>query len=159
VKLYFLRHGIAVDSADWNGSERDRPLTGEGRDKMALVAKAMAKLGIEPAVILTSPLVRARQTAEIAAEALKCGSLRSDERLANGFDIACVAEMVHEHEDADSLMFVGHEPTMSATVGALVGGAQIALKKGGLALVEIPDPSSLSGELLWLAPPKVLIAR
>lgn len=157
MKLYFLRHGIAVDSADWNGSEFDRPLTEDGRERMQREAKTLAKLDVCPDVILTSPLVRARQTAEIAAEALGCKNLENDDRLANGFDERAVAAIGAERRDARAIMLVGHEPTMSATIGALVGGARIDLKKGGLALVELADVSGLSGELVWLIVPKVLV--
>jgi phosphohistidine phosphatase SixA len=52
-------------------------------------------------------------------------------------------------------MLVGHEPNMSATIGHLVGGARLDLKKGGLACIDLPDPASRAGALLWLIPPKV----
>ena len=157
MKLYFLRHGIAIESEKWKGSEFDRPLTDDGCERMEREAKTMAKLDIAPDILLTSPLARARQTAQIAAAALKRDA-KNDERLKPGFDAAKALEIVREHRDADAIMVVGHEPDMSATIGALVGGAQVEVKKGGLALVEI-DPSSNSGELLWLIPPKVLVAR
>jgi len=158
MKLYFLRHGIAVESDEWNGNEFDRPLTSEGCERMQRQAKTMAKLDLAPDAIVTSPLVRARQTAQIAAQALKCRNIEEDDRLAEGFDVAKALAIAHEHSDAGAIMLVGHEPTMSRTIGALVGSAKIALKKGGLALVEM-DLSARSGELLWLVPPKVLLAR
>src|SRR5438270_13152049 len=117
MKLYFLRHGIAVESDAWNGSEFDRPLTDEGGERMQREAKAMAKLGLAADVIVTSPLVRARQTAQFAAEALKCRSVEEDERLAQGFDAGKALEIVREHTGVDAMMLVGHEPTMSETIG------------------------------------------
>src|SRR5947209_5472920 len=104
MKVYFLRHGIAVESDEWNGSEFDRPLTGEGCERMQREAKAMAKLDLAPEVIVTSPLVRARQTAEIAAKALKCRAIRNDDRLAQGFDAAKALEIASEHSGADAIM-------------------------------------------------------
>jgi phosphohistidine phosphatase len=155
MKLYFLRHGIAADREEWNGSDFDRPLTREGRDRMQREAKTLARLNLAPEAILTSPLVRAKETAEIAADALHVRA-EPDERLGPQFDVQRLGEIVREHIGGDSLMLVGHEPNMSETVGEIVGGARVDLKKGGLALVELNDYDDLAGDLVWLLPPKVL---
>jgi len=156
MKLYFLRHGIAVEPGEWKGKDYDRPLTDDGRERMAREAKALRKLDIGLDAIVTSPLARARETAEIVARELKIDT-KDDERLGGDFDVSILEEILQDHADAKALMLVGHEPSMSATIGRLVGEARIDLKKGGLACVELPDASTMTGELLSLIPPKVLL--
>ncbi len=157
MKVYFLRHGLAGDPNEWEGDDFDRPLTDEGRERMTREAKAMAKLDLEPDVIVTSPLVRAKQTAEIVADRLRLRErLVEDERLAPGFNTERLVRILQDHTDADALMVVGHEPDFSFTLGQLIGGGKIDLKKGGLACVDLPDAASLDAVLLWLVPPKVL---
>jgi phosphohistidine phosphatase len=154
---YLLRHGIAEDAAQWNGSDFDRPLTGEGRKKMEREAKAIAGLSLDLDAILTSPLVRARQTAEFVAGALKMTKkLVEDVRVGPGFSALRLADILEEHQEANALMLVGHEPSMSEVTSELIGGARIQFKKGSLACIEISNRSPLAGELVWLASPKVL---
>jgi phosphohistidine phosphatase len=159
MKCYFLRHGVAFNREDWRGSDFDRPLTDEGRDRMSREAKAISKLQLGLDAIVTSPLVRAQQTAAIVAAELKMSHrLVEDERLDVNFDIARLESLLREYARSDAIMVVGHEPSMSETIGAAVGQANIDLKKGGLALVDFPEPPSPEGELAWLIPPKVLLA-
>lgn len=124
---------------------------------MAREGKTMAALPLALDVVITSPLVRARQTAAIVADALKMRErLLEDERLGLDFSPSRLIGILQEHRKANAIMLVGHEPSMSETISHLVGGARITFKKGGLARVDVPDPSSLEGELVWLIPPKVL---
>jgi phosphohistidine phosphatase len=155
MKVYFLRHGIAADREEWHGSDFDRPLTREGRDRMEREAKTICRLNLALDAIVTSPLVRAKETAEIAAAPLKLKPV-PDERLGPDFDVQRLGEILREHTGADALMLVGHEPNMSETIGEIVGGARVDLKKGGLACVELNDVNDVSGNLLWLIPPKIL---
>ena len=156
MRLLFVRHGQAEARETWPGGDDDRPLTAEGRRAMAREAAAMARLGVAPDVICTSPLVRARETAEIVAEGLGRGDrVRDDERLASGFGPAQLRAIVGENEKVETIMFVGHEPDFSLTIGDLVGGASVVCKKGGLARVDI-DAVSGAAELVWLVPPKLL---
>lgn len=157
MKIYFLRHGVAVEPGEWKGNDYDRPLTSDGRERMAREAKAIRKLELDLDVILTSPLVRAKETAEIVARELKITS-KEDERLGGDFDIATLEAILQGCADLKALMLVGHEPSMSSVIGRLVGVARVELKKGGLACVELPDASTLTGELLSLIPPKVLLS-
>jgi phosphohistidine phosphatase len=124
---------------------------------MAREAKAIRKLELGIDAIVTSPLARARATAEIVASALKITAIKEDGRLGNGFNLQSLEEILQDHAGAKAVMLVGHEPSLSSTIGQLVGGASIDLKKGGLACVEVHDASSGSGELLSLIPPKVLL--
>jgi phosphohistidine phosphatase len=160
MKLFFLRHGVAADRELWNGEDSERPLTDDGKKRMAREAKALADLDIEPDVIRTSPLLRAKQTASIVAERLGAADrLVEDPRLGPDFDVSRLREILQEHAGASCVMLVGHEPNMSETLAQVIGGARLDLKKGGLAYVDLPDASAMSGELVWLLPPKVLFAR
>lgn len=160
MKCYFLRHGIAADPAEWTGEDFDRPLTGQGRERMEREAETLAELSLDLAAIITSPLLRAKQTASIVAERLRMTDrLVEDDRLSPGFDLDRLGAILQAYARADAVMLVGHEPSMSETVGRLVGAARIDLKKGGLACVDLPDPSSSSGQLAWLIPPKILTCK
>ena len=156
MRLLFLRHGLAESRETWTAADDGRPLTAEGRSAMAREAATMARLGLAPDVIVSSPLARAHETAQIAAEGMGIADrLHDDERLAPGFGPAELAAILDEHPDVETLMFVGHEPDFSLTIGSLVGGTSVVCKKGGLARVDI-DPESGAAELLWLLPPKLL---
>lgn len=158
MRCYFLRHGIAVDPEGWQGDDFDRPLTPEGKDRMAREAKTIAALSLDLDAIVTSPLLRAQQTAAIVADKMKMRNrLTEDERLGTGFNSSALKGVLDDHPNAAALLLVGHEPSMSGTIGLLVGGARIDFKKGSLACVAFDDPASLAGELVWLIPPKVLV--
>jgi phosphohistidine phosphatase len=158
VTVYFLRHGVAAKRGEWTGDDDLRPLTDEGRAALARAAGAIARLEIAPAAIVTSPLVRARQTAEIVGEALGVADVVVDDgRLAPGFDARRLTAVLADHvgSAADEIMVVGHEPDFSRTIGELGGGA-VACKKGSLARVDLSDRTVPRGTLVWLLQPKVL---
>lgn len=148
MKLFFLRHGKA-DWPDWQKSDDDRPLTGAGRDEVRLVAQLLVRLKAAPDFILTSPLPRAAQTAEIAAQHLGA-ELREEKLLEPGFGAAELKRVLKEYS-AQSLMLVGHEPDFSETIASLTNG-RIKLAKAGVASVELESPDR--GRLRWLFPPK-----
>jgi phosphohistidine phosphatase len=155
--LFFLRHGIAGDRGDWTGDDSLRPLTSKGRSQLAAAAKVMASLGLEFDAILTSPLVRARETAEIIAVRLGAiDRLQEEPQLEPGFDIGKLSSVLAGTGRGRTLLLVGHEPDFSRTISALVGGGNLVMKKGGLARVALADDQPLRGELLWLLPPKLL---
>jgi phosphohistidine phosphatase len=155
MKLYFLRHGLADDAATWHGSDRERPLTPEGIELMQREAAAIDHLKLEIDLIITSPLTRAVQTAEIVARQLKLRVVQ-DERVASGLNINTLAQLLSTQAQATNIMLVGHEPTFSQMISQLIGGGEIILKKGGLVRIDVPDPKTLKGELVWLIPAKVL---
>ena len=157
--LYFLRHGQAGDRADWTGDDDERPLTKKGKESLGREAETIVQLDLRVDVILTSPLVRAVQTGAVFAERLLLGDkFIQDARLAPGFGIEQLAEIVNEYGEASAILLIGHEPDFSQTISDLTGGSRLVMKKGGLARVDLlPDTGSLAGELLWLVPPKVLI--
>jgi phosphohistidine phosphatase len=159
MKVYFLRHGKA-DRSQWDGDDDARPLTAEGEEAMRREAKALRALGLAPDVIVTSPLARARRTAELAADGLgMSGRVVVDDRLAPGFDVPRLEQVLAAHGPAREVMVVGHEPDFSATVAELIGGGDIVMKKGGLARVDVTAPVAGGGELVWLLTPPLLGSR
>jgi len=149
MRLYFLRHGEA-DWPNWTRPDDERPLTDFGNEEVRQVAKFLNRLKVKPDLIVTSPLPRALQTAEIAAEQLKT-KLRQDEALEPGFGISELGTVLKRH-GTKLLMLVGHEPDFSSVMSALTG-ASLKLSKAGVALVDL-DPETEKGRLLWLFPPK-----
>jgi phosphohistidine phosphatase len=148
--VYFLRHGEA-DWPDWDKPDDERPLTRRGKKEMNEIGKFLNRVKAAPDVVVTSPLPRASQTADIAAEHLKI-KCRKDKLLAPGFGRQELERILKKYP-ADSVMVVGHEPDFSHTIAQLTGG-DVKLSKAGVALVEL-DRSWRSGRLLWLIPPKV----
>lgn len=159
MRCYFLRHGIAVDPESWSGSDFDRPLTREGYERMEREARAIQALAIDLECIVASPLLRAMQTAAIVAERLGMSDkLVGDPRLGGGFNLERLRAILSAHADAKAVMLVGHEPSMSATIGDAIGGAHVELKKAALAGVDLENPNAQKGALFCLIPPKVLVA-
>jgi phosphohistidine phosphatase len=148
-QLWLLRHG----DAEPHGARQDadRKLTGKGERQARVAGQALARLGLEFAAVFTSPRVRARDTARLAAEPLKTDPL-VHQPLSAGFDAAEARALLAGYGDGARVLVVGHEPDFSQTVFDLTGG-RIDLKKGGIAAVRL-DGSS--GELFDLLRPKEL---
>ena len=150
MQLYFLRHGEA-DWPGWTKPDDERPLTDLGKKEVRQVARFLNRLKVKTDLVVTSPLPRASQTAEVAAEQLKT-KLRQDEALEPGFGISELRNVLNRHR-SKVLLLVGHEPDFSSVISALTG-ASLKLSKAGVALVDI-DSDTEKGRLLWLFPPKV----
>ncbi len=150
MELYFLRHGEA-DWPNWEKPDDERPLTKHGKKEMRVVAAFLKRIKAKPDLIVTSPLPRASQTAEIAAEGLKV-KCREDKLLAPGFGPADLERLLKKYPE-ESLMVVGHEPDFTGIISKLTG-ASLKLSKAGVALVEL-NRSWRNGRLLWLFPPKI----
>jgi phosphohistidine phosphatase len=148
--IYFLRHGEA-DWPDWKKPDDERPLTEKGKKEMHQVGAFLANLSVKPDVVLTSPLPRASETAEIAARYIDSKCVE-DKLLAPGFGRSELKKLVEKH-GGERVMLVGHEPDFSQTVCTLTD-ARIKLSKAGVALVEV-GPDLRGGRLLWLFPPKI----
>jgi phosphohistidine phosphatase len=125
--IWLLRHGDAEDGQ--GKDDADRELTDKGRRQSRDAGRALAKLGVKLDACLSSPKVRARETAELACEALGV-EVELDDRLAGGdFDLLELAAGRGE------VMLVGHEPDFSSAV-ALVTGSRVKMKKGGVAAID-----------------------
>lgn len=155
MRLYFVRHGDATWDA-WTGPDEERPLTKKGRKQLASVAASLQALNVRPARILTSPLPRAAETAQILADVL-AGESAPTPALAPGFGVDTLEGLVQGHGEGD-LMLVGHEPDFSEVIGALTG-ASVRLAKAGVARVDLEQADDLHGRLVWLVPPKVMSVR
>ena len=149
-RVYFIRHGEA-DWPEWKQPDDERPLTKHGRKEVKRVAKFLRRAGAEPLLIFTSPLPRAAQTAKIVAKEL-CLEVGIEKALGKGFGAEKFRKLVVAH-DVESLVIVGHEPDFTRVIAALTGG-NVALSKGGVALVEISHAAT-SGHLRWLFPPRL----
>jgi phosphohistidine phosphatase len=155
MELYFLRHGIAADAGPEGMGDAGRPLTQEGIEKLRAEMRGLRRLRLRLEVLLSSPLVRARQTAEIAARELG-SELRLADALAPGCDVDRLLGLLAEERGAERVMVVGHEPDFSTMIGALTGGSRVLLKKGGLARVDLEMLGEGAGTFVWLLPPRVL---
>jgi phosphohistidine phosphatase len=148
-QLWLLRHGEAVphDSKE----DHERELTARGERQSAAAGEALARLGLEFAACYTSPLVRARQTAELA-----CGALNVEpedrDAVGKGFDRDVVLELLAGHDEGDRILVVGHNPSFEQVVHDLTG-ARVDFKKGGIAAVRLERGD---GELLALLRPREL---
>ena len=150
-ELWLLRHGDA-EPAD-GGSDADRRLTAKGERQAAAAGGALARLGPDFAAVFTSPRVRAAETARVACEPIGAEAVAHEE-LSGGFDREDALALLAGRGDSARVLVVGHEPDFSQTVHDLTG-AQIDLKKGGLAIVSIKGGR---GELIALMRPRELEA-
>src|SRR5579885_2403749 len=161
VTVYLVRHGIAEDAPP-SGDYRARRLTARGKAKMREAAAGLAALGVEPDVILTSPLPRAAETAAIVAKALG-GRLEPEplDALATGVTAPEVLRALRPFARHASVMLVGHEPTLSALAALLLTGstegAAFALRKGGVIALEVEQLLPPRGAMLvWMLTPRQL---
>jgi phosphohistidine phosphatase len=139
------------------GLDAERPLTEKGVRKVQDVAAALSRRGTDPDAVVTSPYARALQTAQIVAAVLQIpDALSIDPRLEPGFGPAELEAVLADYEGAEALLLVGHEPDFSAVVGGIIGGGDLLLKKGGVALVELAPGEPARGTLVWLSQPRHL---
>jgi phosphohistidine phosphatase len=163
MNLYVMRHGLAAepDSAQYS-RDSDRPLTPKGERKLWKITSALEELEISFDWILSSPYLRARQTAEIVAEGLGLlKKLQITETLTPAGSAKKLIETIHQRETApDDVLVVGHEPYLSELISLLVSGERpiaVTMKKGSLCkltteLLEFGQCASLE----WLLTPKQL---
>lgn len=154
--LALVRHGIAEDAGPATG-HRDEPrrLTPRGATRMERAADGIARLGVAPAAVLTSPLVRCVETATILAERL-AAPVRTVEALRPGARLEPVLDRVAEYPDAPCVMVCGHMPDLAFMVADLIGGGVVEFRKGTLALVEVTRPRAGGGVLVGLHRPAAL---
>jgi phosphohistidine phosphatase len=157
--LYIVRHGIAVDRSDPNSPpDPERPLTARGIKKTRLAALGLAKLDIKPDPFITSPLIRAVQTAEIFAEALSFppSKIRSSEHLKPAADPAEFLKELSRLKAKEVICF-GHAPHLDTMISQLAGarGVFTSMKKAGVACFE-RGASQGHWELLWLVTARTL---
>lgn len=132
--LYLMRHGIAVERDEWAGPDEARPLTSAGRKKTKAIARALKKNhGVAVDAVLTSPLTRARETAEIVGEVLTSPVQQCDP-LGEGSELGEVAAELKRGGASERLMLVGHEPDFGYLLATLLGEREARpFKKAGVA--------------------------
>jgi phosphohistidine phosphatase len=160
MNLYLLRHGLAVEPGTPGFRDADRPLTAEGEQKLRQCAQAMAALELSFDLILSSPYVRARETAEIVAAALGARKkLELEECLTpSGSTRSLVTRLSGLGPKVEEVMLVGHEPYLSGLISLLVWGQNaglVTMKKGGLCKLAVDSPKhGRCATLEWLLTPK-----
>jgi len=152
VELYLLRHGVA-EEGNAHIPDAERALTNEGRRKLRQALESAYAAGLAPSLILTSPLKRAVQTAEIAKDVLKYkNQLFRTKALAPGATVEQVWDEVRVHRDERSLLLVGHNPLFSELSGYLLGSndLQVDFKKGAILRIDVEHfPPTPKGILRW----------
>jgi len=161
MNLYILRHGIAVERGDPGfKTDADRPLLPKGRRQLGQIAAALRNMDVNFELILSSPFLRARQTAEIVARSFKAKKrLAFSDALTPDGDPKVLIRQLNELAPApENVLLVGHEPYLSRLVALLISGGETAgleLKKGGLCKLEAEAlRSGRCATLAWLLTPK-----
>ena len=160
MKLIIIRHAIAVPRGTPDIPDDERPLTPKGKRRFREVACALARICARPDLLLTSPLPRAAATAEIAAQAWGKISPTDERVLAHGRPDEILA-MLSRHGSKQAIAIVGHEPSLSGVLARLLGSKAaepFTLRKGGVALVDVPGPPADGGGLVWFMGPRILRA-
>jgi phosphohistidine phosphatase len=159
MEIYLLRHGVATERGEHGGPDEERALTAEGRRKVRRVAEAMRAMELSFDVILSSPLVRALQTAELVAESLRLKRrLQVTEHLEPGASIAKLFSQMQNLQPAPGrVLLVGHEPDMSGLASRLLTGRDdlaMNFKKAGLCKITASRPGSGRAMFEWFLTPK-----
>lgn len=158
MRLLLVRHAIAVPRGTPGIPDEKRPLTPEGEQRFKAAAAGIARLFEPPDALLTSPWLRAKQTAAILARAWR-GIEPIDTPALAGRPFAEQASVIDRFSRQATVAIVGHEPHLSSLLARLVGarhGERLEMKKGGIALLDLPGRLAEGGTLLMFVPPKVL---
>lgn len=158
MRIILFRHGIAIDREDpASPAEEDRFLTEDGVVRTRAAARGLVRLDVAPDRILSSPWVRARQTAEIAADELgfDVGRIELSDALLPFSPASALLDLV-SHPAASTVLVAGHAPHLDEALFALTEVSAVRMKKAGAACVELLDPNLSSGRLEWFMPPRAL---
>ncbi|PJA80102.1 MAG: hypothetical protein CO149_01330 [Nitrospirae bacterium CG_4_9_14_3_um_filter_51_5] len=160
-----FRHGIAVSSEEWNGSERERPLTKAGTTKTEQVAEGLKRIGMKPTHLLCSPLTRARQTAGIAKEILQIkATIQLCPELVYDQSPMLLFSLLQGFPQDAVVMCVGHEPHLGQTAALMIFGKNssgLAVKKAGGCLIAFDGNVGVGRGYLewWMAPAQLRALR
>jgi phosphohistidine phosphatase len=158
-ELYLVRHGLAEERGDMWPDDSKRPLTEEGMAGLQKATRGLARLGVSLDIVLTSPLVRARQTAEIVAGGLTPRpAVVNVESLTPEGNYAAVVADLEKHARKTRIGLVGHEPAIGELASRLIGSRHpIEFKKGAVCRIDVDEmPPAGPGNLRWLLTPKIL---
>jgi phosphohistidine phosphatase len=158
-ELYLIRHGVAEARGEAWPDDAKRPLTEQGMAKVRKGARGLVRLGVSLDVILTSPLVRARQTADIVAGAFDARPhIVNSEALAPEGSFQAVLADLEKQSRRTSIALVGHEPGIGELAARLAGSRHpFEFKKGGMCRIDVEAlPPAGPGTLLWFLTPRIL---
>jgi phosphohistidine phosphatase len=152
MELYLFRHGIATDAPPGT-PDSARELTPEGREKVAAVAKRARRAGADPSLIVSSPYLRAVQTARIAARELGySGTILETKALVPFGTPAGVWEELRDYAGQSSILLAGHEPLLSQLAAYLLGAPElrVEMKKATMVRIDLEIRGRLPGTLRWM---------
>ena len=159
LELYLIRHGVAAERGEDYPDDSKRPLTNAGISRLRKEAKALDELGVALDHIITSPLVRTRQTADIFAESMKSKpSVSQSDALAPAGTSTAVIQELAKHMRKARIAVVGHEPNIGELAGRLIGARMpLEFKKGAICRIdfEVFPPKGI-GQLRWFITPRML---
>jgi phosphohistidine phosphatase len=159
LELYLIRHGVAAERGkDWP-DDSNRPLTPEGVARLRQVARGLNAIDVSFDQIVTSPLVRTRQTADVFSEDLKSKPpVVTSDALAPAGTPAAVIQEITKHIRKARVALVGHEPNLGELAAQLIGArSPLAFKKGGICRIDFDTlPPKGAGRLCWFITPKIL---
>jgi phosphohistidine phosphatase len=162
MEIYIIRHAIAMNREEWPKSDDSRPLTEKGKQKMERIARGLAAMEIDFTHIFTSPLVRARETAEVVRKILKIEALDETDLMIPSADPAEIIPFLNKLPDNADVALVGHEPHVSELLSYLLTGQHrnfATFKKGAVAMLEGTAPLRPGNFVLrWLLEPNHLVA-
>ncbi len=165
MKVIVLRHGIAHDRADPNCPvDAERALTEEGKKRTRKACKGLKAVGCAPTRILTSPYLRAKETAALAAEALGVPDSKitiTEALLPEAAPYAIFHALFAFHASDEEILCAGHAPNVDKVIAVALTGERApvtSMKKAGAAMLLVEDLPRTRGQLVWLMPPKVLAA-
>lgn len=157
--LYLLRHAHAGDPERWAGDDAVRPLSDKGRRQSERVGRLLAGVDEAPDLLVTSPRVRAAETAEIVGQALGIPVI-VDRRLTGPLYAEEVQDILLAAGPAERPCIVGHDPDFSSLLGELIGVAVVPMRKGALARVDFEGQVRSGGGILrFLVPPELLTGK
>lgn len=156
--IYVVRHAIAADIGPSCPTDEVRPLTDEGVARWRLQVAGLRSLDAAIDIVLTSPLVRCRQTAAILSEGLGGPPVEVLDALRPGGRLERVLAGIGDQRHAGSIALVGHEPSIGAIAASLLGASgTVPFKRGAVCRVDVESfPPRAAGALVWMLPPKVL---
>ena len=159
LELYLIRHGVAAERGDEYPDDSKRPLTAQGMTRLRKEARALDALGVTIDQIVTSPLVRTRQTADVIAESMKSRPpVATSDALAPAGTPGAVMQELAKYAKKGNVALVGHEPNLGELAARLIG-ARVALqfKKGGICRIDFETvPPKGAGQLRWFLTPRIL---
>lgn len=159
LELYLIRHGVAAERGDEYPDDSKRPLTSDGIARLRKEAKGLDEFGVAFDQILTSPLLRAKQTADVFADVMKGKpALAVVDALTPAGTPAAVIQELGRHMRKARIALVGHEPNMGELAAYLIGAkVPLPFKKGAICRIDFSVfPPKGKGELVWFVPPRML---